>query len=235
MKRPELLRTSFRLRPFQQYAVGVKFSPLGAGVEAATPLAQHLNLRMGANFFSYNGTFGDSGWNYGAKLDFKSGQVQVDYFPFQHFGGFHVSPGILIHKNHGSADIWVNGGQRFDMGDGTYTSAPSDPVKGNATFNYDRSVAPIVTFGFGNLIPRNGRRWSIPFEIGGVFTGAPKFGLNLDGTVCDNQGCGKISAEADAQRDLAKQRVKIQNDLNDYATVYPIISIGFAWNFGRRD
>lgn len=230
----EFVMTS-RVRPFRQWAAGVKFSPLGVGVETATPLAQHFNLRMGANFLTYNGTFDDSGWTYGANLDFRSGQVQLDYFPFQHFGGFHISPGLLIHKNHGGADISVKGGNKFEMGDGTYTSSVSDPVKGNATFTYDRSAAALLSIGFGNLLPRNGRHWSIPFEIGGAFTSAPKFGLNLDGTVCDNQGCGKISSDAGAMADLQKQRVKIQNNLNDYASVYPIISIGFAWNFGPRN
>lgn len=232
---PPAGRSAFQIRPFRQYASAVRFGSLGFGPEVATPLGRRVNLRMGANFFGYTGTFGNGGWNYDANLNFKSGQVQVDYFPFYKAGGFHVSPGLAFQKNHGSAFIHIDPGARFDMGDGTYTNSATDPVKGNATFAYDRTVAPMVTFGFGNLIPRNGRRWSIPVDIGVVFTGAPKFGLDMDGTVCDTQGCGKLSTDATAMADLQRQRVKIQDDLNSYATVYPVISVGFAWNFGSRD
>ena len=232
---PPAGRSAFQIRPFRQYAGAFRFGSLGFGPEIATPLGRRTNLRMGANFFGYNGTFGNGGWNYDANLNFKSGQVQVDYFPFYKAGGFHVSPGLAFQKNHGSAFIHIDPGARFDMGDGTYTNSVTDPVKGNATFAYDRTVAPMLTFGFGNLIPRNGRRWSIPVDIGVVFTGAPKFGLDLDGTVCDTQGCGKLSTDATAMADMQRQRVKIQDDLNSYATVYPVISVGFAWNFGSRE
>lgn len=232
-----IVRT-FQVRPFRQWAVSANIGSTGIGFETATPLARHFNLRMGASFFGFTTNIEDSGWHYDLDFKLRSGQAQMDYYPWVGGVGFHISPGISFHQNGGFANIYVPGGQRFDIGDGTYTSSTADPVTGKATFNYDNHVAPMVSIGFGNMIPRNGRHWSIPVEIGGIFTGAPKFGLDVNGSVCTTiQGhflCDKIANDAQAQSDLVTQRQDVQNTMNDYARVYPVVKVGFAWNFGPR-
>jgi len=51
-----------------RFGMAVKVSPLGLGIEAATPLTYRTNLRVGANAFSYSHGFNESGVNYNANL-----------------------------------------------------------------------------------------------------------------------------------------------------------------------
>ena len=44
-----------------------------------------------------------------------------------------------------------------------------------------------MTTGWGNMIPRRGGHWSVPFEIGAAFTGAPSLNVLLSGVGCTNQ------------------------------------------------
>src|SRR5579875_3026535 len=72
---------------FSGIGLGVGISPLGIGVQAATPLAGHINLRAGANFFSYSRSFTSDGINYDGSLSLRSFDALLDLFPFH--GGLH--------------------------------------------------------------------------------------------------------------------------------------------------
>jgi hypothetical protein len=43
----------------------------------------------------------------------------------------------------------------------------------------------MFTVGWGNLVPRNHRRFSLPVEFGFIYTGAPRTALSLQGSACD--------------------------------------------------
>ena len=76
--------------------IGIKMSLLGAGVEVATPITGHSNLRAGFNAFSYDRTFHSDGIAYAGQLRFRSVEAHYDWFPFG--GAFHVSPGVLAYN-----------------------------------------------------------------------------------------------------------------------------------------
>jgi hypothetical protein len=209
--------------------IGVKFSTLGVGIEAATPLTRKLNLRGGFNFFRYSRGITNNGIQYAGHLHFQSGEAHLDWFPF---GGFHVSPGLLFYNGNSLvASAAVPGGQTFSLGGTTYMSDPTAPVTGTGKLDFVK-VAPSLMVGVGNLIPRNGRHYSFLFEIGAVYQGSARVALNFAGNVCDPTGtvCGPIASDPTVQANIVAQQQKIQKDVNPYR-FYPVISGGIGFNF----
>lgn len=215
---------------FSRIGIGVKVSTLGAGIEVATPLAGKLNLRGGFNIFRFSRAITDSGIHYNGQLHFQSAEAHLDFFPF---GGFHISPGLLFYNgNQVTANASVPGGQTFSVGGTTYESDPGTPVAGTGKLDFVK-VSPSIMVGIGNLIPRNGRRFSFLFEVGGAYQGSARVTLNLNGSVCDTTGppnCRAVSSDPTVQANIQAQQVKIQHDINPYR-FFPVISLGFGFNF----
>jgi hypothetical protein len=154
--------------------IGIKVSLLGAGVEVATPITGHSNLRAGFNAFSYDRTFHSDGIAYAGQLRFRSVEAHYDWFPFG--GAFHVSPGVLAYNgNQFTANASVPGSQTFTLNHVTYASDPSDPVGGNGKVDFNKA-GPMITVGWGNLLPRNHRRFSCSLRSGRDLRGCAKGG-----------------------------------------------------------
>jgi hypothetical protein len=214
----------------RRIGVGAKISLLGIGGEAAVALTKRINVRGGFNFFNYSDTFNKDGISYGAQLAFRSAEAHLDLFPFA--GAFHVSPGLLFYNdNHIGATASVPGGQVFTLGGTSYTSSASNPVVGTAKLGFNK-VAPSIVVGFGNLIPRNRRRFSLSTEIGIAYTGAPKASLNLQGAACTNPAfvCVNAGTDPTVQANVQSEVAKVNHDVS-VLKVYPLASVGFAVNF----
>src|SRR5947199_1917006 len=82
--------------------VGAKLSTLGIGIEAATAVTKRSNVRGGVNFFNYSKASDKDGINYDVSLTLRSVQVTYDQYLF---GGFHVSPGLLIYNGNRASAI----------------------------------------------------------------------------------------------------------------------------------
>ena len=170
-------------KPFSRLGVGIKASLLGAGIEAATPLTARSNLRAGFNMFTYDRGFNKDGVAYTAQLRFRSVEAHYDWFPFN--GSFHLSPGVLVYNgNQLTANAFVPGGHTFTLNHTTYSSDPADPINGTGKIDFVKA-GPMVTVGWGNLLPRNHHHFSVPVELGVIYTGAPRTTLNLGGSACD--------------------------------------------------
>lgn len=214
----------------ERVGMGIKASSLGAGAELATPLSRTANLRVGFNTFRYDRNFHKDGVGYAGQLSFQSVEAHYDWFPF--YNGFHVSPGLLVYNgNRLKADVSVPAGQNFTLNKVTYLSDPANPVTGNGRVELNK-VGPMLTAGWGNLLPRNGRRFSIPFEIGAIYSGAPRASLNFGGGACDATGvnCRPISSDLTVQSNVLAERNKLNSEMAPYK-VYPVISIGFGFSF----
>lgn len=214
----------------RRIGVGAKISLLGIGGEAAVALTRRINVRGGFNFFNYSDTFSKDGIGYGAQLAFRSGEAHLDLFPFA--GGFHLSPGLLFYNdNHVSATASVPPGQAFTLGGVSYTSSAANPVTGTAKLGFNKA-APMVTIGFGNLIPRNRRRFSLSTEFGVAYTGAPKASLALAGTACSNPAviCVNAGTDPTVQSNVQSEVAKVNHDVS-FLKIYPLASVGFAVNF----
>jgi hypothetical protein len=222
---PRAAKESPSIRPFQSVSVGLVANSLGAGVELATPVSRSFNLRSSVNAFAFNYPFTVDGVNYDARLHLKSTGTMLDWFPMHR--GFHISPGFLYMKNTVAAGASVGAGMPFSLGGQPYTNSVSDPVNGSAGVVFPHKFAPMMVMGFGNLIPRSGRHWSVPFELGAAYTGAPVINVALNGTACNSQGCSSIVQN---QSDVTAE-VKTFNEDLKRLPVYPIVSLGFGYRF----
>jgi hypothetical protein len=213
--------------------VGVAFTiapPLGLGVDVAVPIGAKVNLRGGVSAFDVNHDFDNDGITFAGNLKLRSVSAHLDWFPFG--GGFHLSPGVMLHNgNEASANALVSGGDEFDLGNERFLSDPSDPVSATVTASFAKRIAPSVRLGWGNIVPRGNRRWSVPFELGVVFSSAPTAALNLGGGACATNGtnCRSVN-DAQLQADIQDEQDQINDDLS-VLTVIPVVSLGFSIKF----
>lgn len=217
-------------KPFSRLGAAIKISTLGAGLEAATTLTSRSNLRGGFNIFSYDHTFNKDGVDYAGQLRFRSAEAHYDWFPFA--GSFHLSPGVLIYNgNRISASASVPGGKTFTLNQTTYTSDPNNPINGSGKVDFIKA-GPMFTIGWGNLLPRNHRHFSVPVEVGLIYTGAPRTALNLQGGACDASGliCFPVGSDPNFQANVQAEQTKLNKDMSAFK-VYPVISAGFGFNF----
>lgn len=225
-----LLASAQTGRSESHVGVGVEISSLGVGFEAAYPVLPRFNIRGGGDFISYGHTFHQDGVTYTGSLRWRSGQASLDWFPF---GGFHLSPGLLFYNgNEIAATALVPAGQNFTLNGVGYTSSAGNPLNGTGSVGFTK-VDPKITFGFGNLVPRNGRHWSILTEVGIAYTGSPKAALAFQGTACDQQTgliCVNAATDPTFQSNVVAEQNKINKDLT-FFKFYPIVSLGFGVNF----
>lgn len=216
------------MRPFHSAAFAIKASTLGAGAELATPLSRNFNLRSGFNIVSFGYPLSTNGVTYSSQIHLRSSQTTLDWFPTRH--GFHISPGILYSRNNVSSIATVPAGQSFSLAGQSYINSVGDPVNGTMTVVFPHNVSPMLLLGFGNVLPRNGRHFSVPVELGIAYTGTPVVNVNLIGLACTNQGCFSFADNPEAQASL-KQEIRNLNEDLKRLPVYPILSLGLAYHF----
>ncbi len=218
------------VRPFRTYGLAVTGGSGGLGLELATPLARQFNLRMNGSYFSYYGQFDTDGLNLDGRIQIRQANLCLDWFPFHK--GFRISPGVTVaNRNDVHATISVPPGGTFGLGDGTYTSEPGDPVTGTTALSFGRHVAPSITVGYGNLVPRSGKHFSVPVEVGFQYIGPPVISLNLQGSACDQNGdCGDLQTDPSSLQN-EQQQVASDNSTIHPLRFYPIVSVGFGFTF----
>ena len=223
----------FRPRPVSNalpgFGIGVKAGTLGIGIQVGTALAQRINLRGGVNFFKYSDSLSKDGALYAGTLNLKSVEAKLDLFVI---GGFRVTPGLLLYNgNNISATASVASNQTFTLNGVSYSSSASNPITGNAALTLNK-FAPTLGIGFGNLLPRSARHFSLSTDLGVVFQGSPQFALSLAGTGCVNgtTNCQTINNLPGAAANIEAERVKIQNDASPFK-YYPEVSLMLGYKF----
>lgn len=214
--------------PFSHLAFSLNASTLGGSAQMATPLGNRFNLRVGGNFLQFQYPFTMDGVQYTPQIKLESGQGTLDWFPGN--GEFHVSAGALYFRNGFSGSAAVEPGQVYTLGGTTYINSIDDPVSGTASLKYDRKVAPLLLLGWGNLIPRTGRRLTFPIEVGVAYMGAPESTLQLNGTSCTSDGCFNNATDPSTLNNTKQEQNEINNDLR-YTKFYPVLSVGFGYRF----
>ncbi len=210
--------------------VGFKASSLGLGFEVATHVSHRTNVRGGLNAFSYSRGYNNGGIHYAGQLKWLSAEAHFDWFPFAR--AFHLSPGLIAYNdNHVTATASVPGGKTFTLSGTTYESDPTNPISGNARLDFNK-VAPTFLLGFGNLVPRKGRHFSVNIEAGVAFQGSPHVALNLTGSACDSSGanCRNVATDPTIQRNVQGEQTKISNDLKPFK-YYPLVSLTIGYRF----
>lgn len=209
-------------------ALGVKASLLGVGAEVAARVTHRTNLRAGYNILGYSRNFSKDGVNYDAHLSFRTFEAHYDIFPKA--GGFHISPGVLAYiGNPITANALIPANNSFTLGGHTYYSDPANRASASGRINFNQ-VSPTATIGWGNLVHRDSKRFTVSFEIGAAFQGSPKTTLGIGGNVCDSPGvnCRSALSDPNVQSNIVSEQAKINKSMAPFK-VYPIISLGFGY------
>lgn len=217
--------------PFTHLGTGVTVGTTGVGVEAAVPYGAYWNIRAGVSYLGYSWTFKTGTSPVDGHLRLGGARVGVDWFPLA--GGFHVSLGVLVpNLTQATARLNLQPGKTLTIEGADYTTDATNPFRGTAHSEL-RPVAPVLTVGWGNLIPRNyHHRWSFPIEIGAAYEGAPTVHVSFTGNVCTaGQGCRPAASDAGFNQNLNTALRDVNSNLNRYARFLPIISAGVGYRF----
>jgi hypothetical protein len=214
------------------FAVGVKAGTLGIGIQAAAQVANRVNVRGGFNVFNYSNSFTESGTNYDASLNLRSVEANLDLLIG---GGFRFSPGILLYNNNNlSANLSAPAGQQFSIGGVTYVN-DTPPISGTGSISFNK-FSPMLAIGFGQMVPRSGRHFSVQFDMGVVFEDAPTVGLTYGGNACvlapngAKVGCAPINLQPSIVANITSEQTKVSDALK-ILKYYPVMSLGFGWRF----
>jgi hypothetical protein len=224
--------TSDSIRPFSTVGVAAKVGIGGAGFDVATPLARKLNLPGGGYFFNYNTSLTENNINYNGTLQLRSGQISLDWFPMG--GSFRLSAGVEAYNaNQVTGSAIIPAGQSFTLNNVSYYSSATDPVHASASVVLGQKAGPIVTLGWGNIVPRKrNSHISVPFELGFVYTGSPVIQLNFTGSTCSFNGtnCQPVATNTVLQQNITAQENTYKNDISALK-FYPVLSLGFGYKF----
>ena len=194
-------------------AISGKAGTLGLGGELTTGITSNVNARVGLNTldFDYDDEFDNVEYDVG--LDFSSFSALVDWYLFD--SSFRISGG-LISMDH-TLNLDATPSESVDIGDGTYTSAEIGTLSGDADID---GVAPYIGIGWGD--PMNpDKKWGFYCDFGVAFTDSPDVSLAANGT---------LASDPTFQANLAKERQKIEDDLEPFE-FYPVLSLGIFFRF----
>ena len=191
------------------FRIAPRISTLGFGLEAAKGLTPNFGMRMGFNYFSYGYNDTESGTSYNLDLGLKSFAVIADWHPFR--GSFRLSGGLLLNGN--KLELTGNNLGSVDLDGTTYSL---DSLTGDVSYN---AIAPYFGLGWDTTFGDH-EHWGFTFDLGLVYTGSPKVGLNARGT----------RLPASFSSDLEKERSTLEGDL-DMLTWWPVLSAGIVYQF----
>lgn len=191
-----------------QFALAGRAGTLGIGIEASALVTPHLGLRAGANFFSYSFTRTESDVTFDADLDFRAITALVDLYPSAQ-GSFHLTGGIT------TAPARVDG--------------RGQPTDGSYTFNGQEYTAQEVGMVLGtaewpDLMPYAGIGWGTAAR-GGAVGFAFDLGVAIGKPTIELSATSAVPGSTLAQ-DVEAEQADIQREVNRYAKVYPVISVG---------
>jgi hypothetical protein len=213
-----------------RFGISGNVGTLGAGFEVATALTSRTNLRGGFSYFSYTANGNRDNLRYTGNLRLSSADVLVDQYLA---GPFHVSGGaLLFHDFRGKATVTAPAGQQFTLNGVSYFSSAADPVTGTGSVDTWKA-APVLLFGFGNLLPRSDRHFAANVDIGIAFQGKPSSKLNLAGSTClagPTAGCIAIAANPSVQANIIGEQNRLNNDLK-LLQFFPILRVSFGYRF----
>jgi hypothetical protein len=217
--------------PFSHLGTGVTLGTTGIGVEAAVPYGVYWNIRAGISYLGYTGTYKTGTSPFDGHIRLGGARIGVDWFPLA--GGFHVSLGMLVPElTQVNASLNLQPGKTIKIQGAEYATDSTNPFRGTA-HSQIYPVAPVLTVGWGNLIPRNyHRRWSFPIELGAAYEGPPTAHVSYTGDICPvGKSCRPAATDAGFNQNLNTALHDVNSNLDRYARFFPIITAGVGYRF----
>jgi hypothetical protein len=193
-------------------SLGVTGGTLGIGPELGYRVSTSFGVRANATFLGISHDVDSDDVNYKGDLDLQSFGAMLDLHPFG--GGFRLSAGARISDN--TVGLTATPTGDVEIGDDTYTAAEVGTLTGRIE---PKGFAPTLTIGWGGgLTP--GLKFGA--DIGVMFQGTPK--------VTELTASGSLAASAEFQQSLARERVEIENDIDDFK-LYPVLQLSLGYRF----
>jgi len=229
--------------PFSRIGIGADVSLLGVGIKSAIVLSDSFDARFMGNFFIYNsGRYEVEGFNVTGNLHLASAAASLDWYPFNSV--WRLSPGVMfLNENQITMATNIVPGTSFTLNNQTFYSATgATPLSGTGVLGLNTNrPAATITGGFGRFIPRSNRHWSLPAELGVVFTGAPTVNIHASGWVCLDAAQTQCSNLGDPTNPVAVEfNSALQTSLTRWRSylsrvpIYPIISYSVIYSFNVR-
>ena len=191
--------------------LGVKAGTLGLGVEGAWRPIPWLDVRLGANQFSYEEGGSQAGINYDAELSLDNFYGTANF-------RFPLSPmrfSVGAYSNGNEIGMTSDEATAFNIGGTIY---PADAVGTLTSTTSFASTSPYVGIGFDfDLFDKVG----LSMDLGVLWQGEPAVTLESDGVLANDP----LFLNA-----LEIERQQIESEFEDYKA-WPVISLGFNYQF----
>jgi hypothetical protein len=197
---------------------GVTAGTLGVGPEVGVRINDTIGVRANAalirsDFVEVDADGSDIDIDYKGPVRARSGGAMLDVYPFG--GGFRLSAGVR--RSGFKATMTATPTTNVTIGSRTVT--PVQVGKLSADYRV-RDWAPAATIGFAGAIAS---RLIAGIEAGLLFHGAPQIRrLRSEG--------GTLSGDPGFAADLERERMFIENDIDDYK-FYPVVQASLAFRF----
>ena len=194
-----------------QIGIAAKAGTTGVGGELSLGLGSRLALRGSATTFPMKptGTFSDVEYQVNPPTPmFTAG---VDLYLMH---GLRLFGGVLFGADKIGLDGTYNGSVSF--GDQTYNGTGT--ITAEVTTS---STAPYAGIGFGRTV---GRGVGFFMDIGAALLGKSTVALSAT---------GPVTQAPDYEQNRLKEQQDIQDNVDKYAKVFPMLNLGFRVGFGR--
>jgi len=195
-----------------QLSVAPRVGTLGLGVDVGYALASVVTARAGAGFVPVKprGTFDDTEYDVSIPAAFTLG---LDLHPGG--GGFRVSGGLMVQMDNLSIEGMPT--TNVELGDEFYTPTEVGTLRGEVSGS---DVSPFVTLGFGK---HGVEGVGLFLDLGLAFLGDPTVALSATGEARNDPAF---------QAALRSEEERVQDDIDVYGRLYPIVSLGIRIGIG---
>lgn len=199
----------------QKIGVGVaaRAGSLGFGGEVAVGVTRYVGVRagLGAMPLSYTGEVEDVNYHVESTSPMKN--IGIDFYPG--FFDLRLGGGLLFITNPTTFDARYSG--TIDINGTTYTDAEVGALRGELDHG---SAAPYAIIGLGR---QTNKGLGIFLDLGAAFLEEQRMTYTTT---------GQLSGDPTFEANLAAEAAQIEDEVNRYVKVYPILSAGIR--FGLR-
>ena len=194
-----------------QWGVGIKAGTLGLGLEGRWSGLPWMDVRIGANGYTYEDNSRQADVLYDAELDLDTVYLTANFhFPLS---PFRVTLGAFSNGNEFNM-VGAEPGD-YNLGGQFWTQDQVGTLTSTTSFG---SSAPYLGLGFDfELFGKAG----LNFDLGVLWQGEPMVSLTANGT---------SSNDPVFQAALENERLELEDDMSDFKA-YPVVSLSFVYNF----
>lgn len=158
------------------WAISVKATTLGPGLEIVKSFSRSINIRAGATYLDYtiNKSFEDLNVEGTAKFNMQSYSLFGDFFIMKNF---HITGGLIYNLS----EEYISATPIYAFEIGNISVGPEE--LGSISINVTpEKICPYLGFGIGNPISLN-KTFSLNMELGALYHGYPKIDMEASGMI----------------------------------------------------